>query len=297
MTLSERNTFFKAGIGFCAVCVLLLLAASFFIVPLYKTDFVLSETESIMAPDFEEHLNSDTDKTPRPKSFFQALTGRFMKTNFYAVHTSLALAVLFSLIGMMLIHHFFERTSAPEILYVAIFTVTLSFEIIRLILPLRHIIIFPSFYVVITSRTLLFVRFFGVFSLFAASICAAGLEAQKTRNIIFIIIIAALVITLGIPIDVLNWDTSLNIVNGYESMFRMIDLAIFVTTMVSFLIASRIRESKEYTYVAAGIMLALIGRNILLNTDNWIGPVLGIVLLSYGTWFLCTKLHKIHLWL
>jgi len=276
MTLSERNTFFKAGIIFCALCILFILVISFLIIPLYQTD-----------------LGGER----RSAGFFQIFTSYFLNNNYYAVHTTLIMTVLFSFIGMMLIHYYFERTSAPEILYIAIFTISFSFEVIRLVLPMQYIFIFPSFYLRITSRILLFARFFGIFSLFAAGICAAGLEVQKTRNVLFMVIIAALIITLSVPIDVLNWDTSFNIINGYVSMFRMIELAVIITTLISFLIASKIRDSKEYVFAAVGSILALTGRNILLNTDNWVGPVIGILSLSIGTWFLCSKIHKIHLWL
>jgi len=276
MTLSERNTFFKAGIIFCSVCTLLLLAASFFTIPEY----------------------SKMEENPRrPAGIFQFLTGLFLGNDYYAVHSSLILLVLFSLAGIILILYFFERTSAPEILYIAFFTISLSFELIRLILPLYLIFSFPIIYVKAASQVLLFARYFGIFSLFAASICAAGLDVQKTRNVIFVIFIAALLIVFGVPVDILNWDTSLNMVNGYSSLFRMIELTAYLITMISFLIAAKIKDSKEYNYVAIGIILALFGRNILLSADNWISPVSGILLLSFGTWFLCSKLHKIHLWL
>ena len=281
MTLSERNTFFKAGIVFCAVCVFLILTASLIIIPHYQ----------------ENDFNVFFGDEQRPVSLFQTFVSRFINSNYLAVHISLSMTIIFSLIGMLLIHYYFERTSTPEIIYIAIFTISMSFEVIRLILPLQQIFIFSSFYVNITSHALLFARYFGIFSLFAASICAAGLEIQKTRNVIFITVVAALIITISVPIDVLNWDTSLNVINGYVSLFRMIELGVLLTTMISFLIAARIRESDEYIYVAVGSLLALIGRNILLNTDNWIGPLPGIILLSFGTWFLCSKLHKIHLWL
>jgi hypothetical protein len=228
---------------------------------------------------------------------FQLMTGFFLSSNYHAVHISLVLSVLFSLIGIILIHYFFERTSAPEILYIAIFTISLSFEVIRLILPLNQIYNFSSFYVRMASRILLFARFYGIFSLFAASICAAGLEVQKTRIVIFTILIAALSITVGTPIDVLNYDTSLNVASGFTSIFRLIELTAFFTSAISFVIAAKIRDSKGYIYIAIGAVLALAGRSILLSADNWIGPAFGIVLLSFGTWFLCSKLHKIHLWL
>ena len=276
MTLSERNTFFKAGIFFCGVIILLILAASFLVVPFY--------------PEIGEN-------TLRPGNIFQAVTGRISGNNYYAVHTALALAVIFSFIGMILIHSFFERTPTPEILYIAFFTLSLSFEALRLILPLQMIQNFPSFYVRIAARVMLFARFFGIFSLFTAGLCAAGMDVQKTRNAVFIIIVAVMTIILGVPIDVYTWDTGLNLISGYTSMFRMVDILVFVTTITSFFIAAKVRDSKEYVYAAVGVMFALIGRNILLGTDNWTGIIQGILMLSFGTWFLCQKVHKIYLWL
>jgi len=303
MTLSERNIFFKAGIVFCSICTLLVLAASIITAPqvnhILRTNHgqginkvLLLDKESLDNLEIKEEEN-----LRRPSSLFQFITGLFLKNNYIAVHVNLVLSVLFSLIGIILIYSFFERTSAPEILYIAIFTIAFAFEAIRLVLPLHFVFNFPSFYVRIVFRVLLFIRFFSLFSLFAAGICAAGLEVQKVRNVIFIMVIASFIITMGVPIDVLNWDTSLNMVNGYASMFRMIEVLAFLTTVISFLIAGKTRGSKEYNYVAIGVLLALAGRTIFIGVDNWAGPVLGILLLSAGTWFLCSKLHKIHLWL
>jgi hypothetical protein len=276
MTLSERNAFFKAGIAFCAVSILLMLFASFLTIPVYP---------------------SMSENTRRPSDFLQVFAGKFLDVNYIAVHSSLVTAVLFSLAGIILIHFFFEQTSAPEILYIAIFTISFSFEIIRLILPMYLIFNFSSFYLLMAARVLLFARYLGIFSLFAGSICAAGLEVQQTRNIILIIITVALIITFGVPIDTEKWDTSLNMINGYNSMFMLIEAAAFFATVVSFFIAENVRGSKEYTFIGIGAMLALIGRNLLLRSDNWSGPIPGILLLSIGTWFICSKLHKIHLWL
>jgi len=276
MTLSERNIFFKTGIIFCAVVILLTIAASFLTIPVY------AEIE-------ENDL--------RPGYIFNFITGRFLGNSYYAVHTSIVLAAIFSLTGMMLIHSFFERTPTPEILYIAFFIISISFEVCRLFIPLYLIFNFPSVYLRITARVLLFARFFGIFSLFTAGLCAAGMTVQKTRNAVFIIIIAALVITLGVQVDVHSWSTGFNVITGYATTFRMIELLVFLTTLTSFLIAAKVRDSRDYVYAAVGVILALIGRLILLGTDNWIGTGQGIILLSFGIWYLCSKVHKIHLWL
>jgi hypothetical protein len=276
MTLSERNTFFKAGIAVCAVLTLLIIAASLLILPVY--------------PDMEENSR-------RPANFYQFLTGWLFASDYIAVHIDMIMAVVFSLVTMVLIYAFFERTATPEILYISFFVFSLSFEFIRLILPMRLVYDYPSFYLMLAARLLLFARFFGLFSLFTASICATGLEVQKTRNIIMILIVAVLTVTLGIPIDTQNWDTSLKIVNGYNSAFRLIEAVIFIATSAGFFIAVKVRGSDEYKYVGLGVVLALTGRYILLGCDSWAGPVPGILLLAFGTWFICSKLHKIHLWL
>jgi hypothetical protein len=276
MTLSERNVFFKAGIAFCSIMTVIAIAASFLTIPVYSG--------------MEENAR-------RPLYLFQVISGFFFESSYFAVHASLIMAVLFSLIGIIFIHFFFERTSAPEILYISLFTISFSFEVIRLILPLHLINSFPLFYLLGASRVLLFARYFGIFSLFAASVCAAGLDVQRTRIIILILIIAVLLIVLGVPIDTQVWDTGFNMITGYTFMFKMIEVVMFIITVLTFFVAIKIRDSKEYVNIGIGAALAFMGRNILIGTDNWAGTVLGIMLLSFGTWFLCSKLHKIHLWL
>jgi hypothetical protein len=276
MTLSGRNNFFKTGIAFCFVITLLALSASIFTIPVY--------------PAMEEN-------TRHPVNFFQNITGRLINNSYLAVHVSLVLAVLFSFIGMILIFFFFERTSAPEILYISLFTISFSFEAIRLILPLHLIYNFSFFYLLIATKVLLFARYFSIFSLFSASICAAGLEIQKIRNIILILIVTVLLIVMGIPIDTQTWDTGFNMVRGHSFLLKMIEAVVFIATVLTFFVAIKVRDSKEYAYIGIGVILALTGRKILIGTDNWASPVLGILLLSFGTWFICSKLHKIHLWL
>jgi hypothetical protein len=276
MTLTDRNTIFKAGIVFCSVCTFLVLGLSFSVIPVYST--------------FGENGY-------RPDDIFQVISSHFTSINYYAVHMSISAAILYSLFGIILIHFYFEQTNAVEILYIAIFIASFSVESLRLILPLQILYNFHPVYLLITSRILLFGRHFGLFSLFTASICAAGLEAQKSRSIIMIIGIAAIVVTLSIPIDVQTWDTSFNITVGFTNMFRLIEVAAVLTTVLNFFIAINVRGSGDYVYIGWGALFALLGRNMLLAADNWFSPCLGIVLLIVGTWFICNKLHNINLWL
>jgi CHASE2 domain-containing sensor protein len=84
---------------------------------------------------------------------------------------------------------------------------------------------------------------------------------------------------------------------GFPSMFRFIEAFLFIASVLTFFVAAKVRDTREYIFVGIGVVFAFIGRSILLGTDNWTGPVPGILLLSFGIWFICSKLHKIHLWL
>ncbi|MDR2477831.1 MAG: hypothetical protein LBD48_00810 [Treponema sp.] len=277
MTLSDRNLFFKAGIALASVCTVLVIIASVVIIPVYPA------------------MRAEVSR--RPAGIFHAIISPLFSINLYAVHLSLAAMVLFALVSLIMIYHYFEQTQAQEILFVAFFSISFSLETARLIIPLQMVYDIPPLYLIMASRILLFGRYFGIFSLFTASVCAAGLDIQKQRNIIFIIIVATLIIALGIPIDTQTWDSSLNMINGFTSLFRLIEAGVFLTTVISFFIAARSRGSREYIFTGMGAFLALLGRNLLLNADTWASPGLGILFLALGTWLICTQLHKIYLWL
>ena len=217
-----------------------------------------------------------------------------IKPNIFAVHTAIAALALYVLTTLILILHYFEKTPAPELPFCVFFILSLSFESVRLILPLEHFYNISSFYLLLTSKILLFSRNFGLFSLFAASVYAAGLETKKQRNFIFINAITALIIALGTPVDTFTWKANLEPVNGYASIFYMLNIGLFLITIAGFLIAAYTRKSREYIFISLGTLLALTGRNILLSADAWIG-LAGIVLLFSGTGFICIYLHKVYL--
>jgi len=277
MTLSDRNIIFKAGIILSFLCLLICIAASIKAIPVYA----LMETEI----------------TQRSEGMIQDFVGKFFDAKLLAVHSCIFILVLYSFLTIMLNYYFFEKTKSPEILFVVFFAASFSIEALRLILPLGRVYDFPSLYALAASRIILFGRFFGIFSLFTAGLYGAGYEMQRHQYIIIIITVTSLLIALGIPIDTQTWDSGLNMVIGYTSMFRLIDAGTFLITAISFFIAAWSRGPRGYIFIGAGSVLVFLGRNILLNADTWAELPLGLPLLAVGTWLICTNLHKIYLWL
>jgi len=277
MTLSERNLVFKLGIALSFLCLLISIIMSIKVFPVYTV--------------------METEITRRSVGIFGALTGKFFDTKLTAVHCCILASVLYSFLSIIFIYYFFEKTQSPEILYVVIFAASFSIEALRLILPLGRIYELPSLYQLTASRIILFCRYFGIFSLFTAGVFAGGLKAQKQRNIIMVITVITLIITLGVPIDTQAWDSSLNMINGYTSMFKLIEAGTLLITTINFFIAAWSRSSHEFVFIGVGSIMAFLGRNILLSTDTWAGLPIGLLFLVAGTWLICTRLHKVYLWL
>ena len=276
MTLSARNNILIGGIVFCSISVLFIITASFDAVPVFS---------SINIEDLR-----------RSTGIFQDLTGRLLGPNFYAVYISIIFLTLFSLASIGVIYHYFEKTKVSEMLYVILFILSAACESARLILPLQQVYKIPFLYPLIASRILLFSRYFGFFSLFTASVFASGFETQKARYPILIIAVTSLIIALGTPVDTFTWSTNFNTINGNVSMFRLLDTGILIVTLAGFLVSAYTRGSKEYVFISVGTFLAVMGRNILFTTDSW-ACLAGMILLSLGTWLICSRLHKVYLWL
>jgi hypothetical protein len=277
MTLSTRNYIFKGGITISLASVAVITVAAFVILPLYPSLIPLA--------------------VRRSGGFLQTLIAPFVNPAPYAPFAAMAAAVLYSLITMIFIYFFFEKTQAPEILFFAFFALSFAFEAVRVLIPLGTTRELPNIYLVMASRVLFFARYFGILSLFAASVYAAGLDMQKQGNIIFVIAIATLTIALGMPIDGLSWDSTLSMVNGYQAIFNLLEIGLVLITMVSFFVSAYSRGSREYIFIGLGSFLVCLGRTILLTTDTWVTPLPGLAILTAGTWFICGQLHRVYLWL
>jgi hypothetical protein len=233
----------------------------------------------------------------RAPGVVQALVVRLFSPAPHAPLATMSAAVLYALIVSILIYFFFEKTQSPEITFFVLFALSFVFETLRLMVPLRTLYDFPMFLLVLGARILLFGRFFGVLSLFASSVYAAGLDFQKQGNIIFGIIIITLIVSLGVPVDGMSWDTSLTMISGYSSVFRLAEAGFLFMAVISFLVGAYTRGTRDYLYIALGALLVSLGRNFLISADSWATPLPGLIMLTVGTFFITRRLHQVYLWL
>lgn len=267
----------RGGILLSLICLFAILFLIWRLLPLYPR---LSEEAVRRAP-----------------GLIPGLAARFFPPAALAPPLTLSAAVLYALIVSTLIYFSFEKTQSPEIIFFVLFVLSFVFEILRLMVPLRALYDFPMVLLVIGARILIFGRFFGVLSLFASSVYAAGLNFQKQGTIIFGIVIITLIISLGVPVDGASWDTSFTMISGYSSVFRLAEIGILSMAVLSFLVGAYTRDAGEYLYITLGALLVSLGRSFLLSADSWAAPLPGMIMLILGTWFITQRLHQVYLWL
>jgi hypothetical protein len=108
--------------------------------------------------------------TRRAGGLSNLLFGNFTDAKLLAVNSGIFGLVIFSLLSMIFIYYFFEKTQSPELLFVFFFAASFSPEALRLVLPLGRVYEIPSMYYLTAYRFILFARYFGIFSLFAIMI-------------------------------------------------------------------------------------------------------------------------------
>ena len=277
MTLLVRNNFLKGMIAIASLSLCLVIVCGYIAFPAFP------------------HVTSSA--SVRSGGMVQQIIEKTSNIEAYSPFWTMLCAVAYSLVSVTLIYRYFEKTQTPEILFFALYCFSLSLECARIMIPLKEIRPFPAMFLITATQILLFGRFFGLSSLFAASVFAAGFDIQKQRNVFFMLILASLIIALNVPVDSLAWDTSLKALNGYNPMLNIVETCILTVTIITFLISAYMKTSITYIFLGSGTLMAFAGRNILVKSDTLITPLPGLLLLSAGTWLICSRLHKEYLWL
>jgi len=277
MTLSTRNIIFKGGIIIAALSLILVASGGYFAYPAFP--------------------GAAASATIRSGGIIQKLVSDLAKPSSYIPLWTMLGAAAYSLISIILIYHFFEKTQSPEILFIGFFVISLTFEFARLIIPLKAVFPLPAFFSIAASRALFFGRYFGLFSLFASGVYAAGMDAQKQQSFLLMLILAAMVIAINVPMDTFVWDSTFMVWTGYRFMFSVVEAVVLALTIANFLVSAFTRGSKSYVLIGIGVFLAFAGRSILINSDTIITVLPGLIILSAGTWCICARLHLEYLWL
>ena len=277
MTLSVRNNILKVGIGLSAIFLCFVLYGGYLA--------------------FDAFPGAAASSIQRANGIVPVLSISQAEPSAYVPFWAAVVVSGFSFFSLILIYYFFGKTQSPEIFFIALFVFSLAFEIVRVAVPLRMVYSFPASYLINTAKILFFCRCFGLFALFTASVYAAGMDAQKQQILFIPLVLASLLFAMNVSEDVLVWNSTFVLWNGYKAVISKAEMSIIAVTVLTFFISAYTSGFKNYLFVGIGTLFAFLGRDILINSDNWITPIPGLVFLVFGVWFACSHLRKVYLWL
>ena len=248
--------------------------------------------------------------TPKLIPLFQTLAPRasrraglplkaliFTETVDIAPLIALFAVLIFDCAALIYIIYFFETTESAEIHYIEIFACMCAVEALRLTVPLKTLFQFSPFYLMSAQRLLAFARFSSFSALLAAGLFAAGIKLRKQESLLFPFGLASLIIALRIPIDIYDFDTSLNPILGFASMYKVIEFCMVILAAGSFFAGAYARSSKEYIPAGIGVMMLALGKSALQTADNIVLIIPAVLILFAGFYIFCSSLRKLYMWL
>lgn len=277
MTLSTRNRLILFGLLFIFIFYLFI-------------GFLLSDI-------LEGTVLAMQKASSRPTTGIASLGARFFKMSVYTPLVSSFSLSLISLVSLILVYFFFEKTHVPEVLCTVLFLFSLSLELSRCLVPLVVEQNLSYSYISLVTRIVLAGRLGGSIFLFLAGLYAAGLNFPRYSNIVFLTLALIMPIISTIPINSSLWDTTFIAFSRYEGYFRVIELVLVLLTTFSFIVAVTNRGSRLFIKAALAVIILYLGREFCVFSDAWITLLVGIPLLVSGLYMVLTTYHAYYRWL
>jgi len=226
-----------------------------------------------------------------------ALEG-FRLTPYSPTATVLAIGIFpfFSLAGLLYILFAFEKTQTVEITFFAACVFAVSFESLRLLIPLYEVWSLATFFSVTISRLVFFSRIFTLLALLSSAVFASGKTLQQLGPSIFLLAFFSFSLSTAIPVNSGSMSSIFLVASGYRETIRFFLFLLGTLSALSYLILGKTRNIPEYSRSAGGIVLLLAGYAMLGSCDTWIFLVAGTFLFFGGAWFYLNPIHRYYLW-
>lgn len=217
----------------------------------------------------------------------------------YSATAAISAIILFPLLsfaGLIYILVAFEKTQTTEITFFAACIFTVALEGVRILIPLYSGWMNAGFFISTVSRTVLFCRLFTTLCLLSSIIFTTGQTAQQIGPAIFLIAFFSFSLVNVVPFNVQNLSTSYFVIPGYAQMIFLFIGVLGLLSSISYLVQGKVRNAKEYTRAAGGIIIILVGYSLLSFCDSWLFFGCGAALLVQGSWIYLKQIHRYYLW-
>jgi hypothetical protein len=203
-----------------------------------------------------------------------------------AAYRSLAAAGvlgLISTVGVAVSARLFRRVSSAEIYFMTVFLMSLSLELFRIGQPLVDIAEVTPYVGVLLTRLVLFGRFVGALSIFAAGIYTAGADYPRIGSITLLIAALSFLIVYFLPVDSQQIQASfVHVTGGREGVDLLLGF-LSVGTIVNYLIGWSRGHRERGGGIAVAAAALVIGTQLVFNVPAVFPLAVGLILVAAGT--------------
>lgn len=220
----------------------------------------------------------------------------FFSYNPLSVSTVALLFSVVSFVFIVYIHFGFRKIQSTEMFFFEVFLFSISFEALRLLVPLY---LFSSTILVelsSISRLLYFFRFVGIFSLLVMSLFSIKVITRQTFSIAFLIFFISLILSMSSPMDSSYINPLFMAGRIYLRRHLVLFFSCSLFLILSMIISYFYNRIKERLYIIVGMICLLIGYFFLLYTQNYLSLLVSGTLFFYGVFNVVKNLHSIYLW-
>ncbi len=274
MTLATRNNFIR--IATLLVFIIAMLSVTAFVYILLKGP-VLSSPGQI-----------------RPLKVFSALP--FTPHSPAAALAAITFFPLLSLAGLIYILFAFEKTQTTEITFFAAAVFTIALEAFRLIIPLNELWMNNGFILAAVSRITLFCHLFIVLCLLSSILYTTGQTTQQIGPAIFLTAFFSFSLVNVVPFNTAILTSTWFVPPGYARMIYLFLGILGLLAAISYRVQGRLRNAREYSCSARGVLILLVGYALLCVSDSWVVFGAGAFALVNGAWLYLRQIHRYYLW-
>lgn len=201
---------------------------------------------------------------------------------------------LLSLITTVILQLFYKKSLSTEIIFLSIFVLSASFQVIRAIEPLIKL---NSFLVrVQISRFILFCKYLGLLSLLGASLFSYCIKKQKIGSWLTLSVIASITLSTIIHFNTGLVESNLlsKIIYSHEEVG--ITFFIILMTVMTYIKTGFDTKNKDYIFLGIACLLISTGLQLTYVSINILPGIISIALMSSGFIIYLRSIHNITLW-
>lgn len=277
MTLSQRNDVIKFSLALTLCLIVFALIAGVYLLTTKKSNLDM----------YTELLQ------PRSTSFF------FNRLVNESISLFIVQNIAYPVYGFLIlisIYFLFEKTYVIEISFFIFFAFLLSFESIKLLIPLLNLWHFAPLLVLLISQVLYCFRLTAVLLLLVAAIFIVTSFTRRIVPILFTVCFLALTITALTPFNTSIITPHFILTDGLPLLTNGAFWFFSIATVLTYVAAGQTLAAHEYMNAALGMLTLLIGYFFMLGKSCLLSFIAANFLFTIGCIFYIRSIHRYNLW-